>query len=78
MALLLLSIEIPDQVSKVKGDVIETIFHKLDLIGFVLFAPAGIELLLAIEYGANQYSWSDVRVIGLFCGAGATFIVFLY
>ncbi|KAJ5693234.1 hypothetical protein N7462_002657 [Penicillium macrosclerotiorum] len=53
VALLLVSIKIPDQVAKVKGAVIQTILHKLDLIGYV-------------------------TVIGLFCGSGATFIVFLF
>ena len=50
---------------------------KLDLIGFALFAPSAIELLLALQYGGNQYSWNSSQVIGLFCGAGVTFIVFL-
>lgn len=54
-----------------------TIRHKLDLIGFVLFAPAAIQLLLALEYGENKHPWGSATVIGLFCGAGATFIVFL-
>lgn len=51
--------------------------HKLDLTGFVLFAPAAIQLLLALEYGQNQYPWDSATVIGLFCGAGGTFILFL-
>jgi hypothetical protein len=34
-------------------------------------------ILLALEYGGNDYPWSDSRVIGLFVGGGATAIVFL-
>ncbi|KAK9235752.1 MFS multidrug transporter [Lipomyces kononenkoae] len=49
----------------------------LDLIGFALFAPAAIQLLLALQYGGNQFAWNSSTVIGLFCGAGATCIVFL-
>lgn len=57
--------------------VLKTIWTKLDLIGFVIFAPAIIQLLLALEWGGNQYAWNSSTVIGLFCGAGATFLVFL-
>lgn len=51
--------------------------RKLDLVGFVLFAPAAIQLLLALQYGGNEFPWHSSTVIGLFCGAGATFVAFL-
>lgn len=51
--------------------------HYLDLIGFALFAPAVIELLIALEFGGNQYAWDSSQVIGLFCGSGVTFLVWL-
>lgn len=51
--------------------------RELDLIGFALFAPAAIMLLLALQYGGNEYAWNSSQVIGLFVGAGATFIVFV-
>lgn len=47
------------------------LYRNLDLIGFVLFAPAPIQLLLALHYGDT--AWNSSTVIGLFCGAGATF-----
>ncbi|KAJ5629221.1 hypothetical protein N7528_002878 [Penicillium herquei] len=76
--ILLLCIEIPDQMIKppVKHAA-TTIMRELDLIGFALFSPAAIQLLLALEYGSGTYGWKSATVIGLFCGAGATFIVFL-
>lgn len=55
----------------------QVIRDKLDLIGFCFFAPAMIQLLLALDYGGNEYSWSSETVIGLFCGSGTTFISFL-
>lgn len=57
--------------------VLRTLPAKLDLIGFALFAPAAIQLLLALQYGGNTYSWKSAQIIGLFCGAGGTFIVWL-
>lgn len=50
---------------------------QLDLIGFALFAPSAIQLLLALQYGGNKFTWHCTQVIGLFCGAGVTFIAFL-
>ena len=57
--------------------VIRTLPAKLDLIGFALFAPAAIQLLLALQYGGIKFAWNSAQIIGLFCGAGGTFIVFL-
>ncbi|KAJ5202902.1 hypothetical protein N7449_004981 [Penicillium cf. viridicatum] len=42
------------------------IIRELDLIGFFIFAPAMIQLLLTLDYGGNQYSWNSATVIGLF------------
>lgn len=36
-----------------------------------------VQFFLALDYGGNQFPWNSATVIGLFCGAGATFIVFL-
>ncbi|RDW58701.1 hypothetical protein BP6252_13177 [Coleophoma cylindrospora] len=57
--------------------VFRSLHTHLDLLGFAIFAPALIMLLLACQYGGTTYAWSDSRIIGLFCGAGAMFIVFL-
>lgn len=77
MAILLVSINIPDTVRPGELSVFQTITIQLDLVGFALFGPAAIQFFLALDYGGNQYSWNSVTVIGLFCGAGGTFIVFL-
>ena len=57
--------------------VFRALHKKLDFIGFAIFAPAAIQLLLALEYGGNQYAWKSSVVIGLFCGAGATALVWM-
>ncbi|KAL4923695.1 major facilitator superfamily domain-containing protein [Aspergillus undulatus] len=78
VAILLLFTRVPEQRKKGRAlDVIPTLHKTLDLVGFVLFAPAAIMFLLALEYGGNEYPWNDSRIIGLFVGAGATAIVFL-
>jgi hypothetical protein len=77
VAILLAFTHIPDTDKSSELSVLQTIWTKLDLIGFFLFAPATIQLLLALDYGGNKYAWNSATVIGLFCGAGGTFIVFL-
>ncbi|KAI0003921.1 efflux pump [Xylariaceae sp. FL0662B] len=69
---------IPEQTVKPKVlTILPKLAHHLDLVGFVLFAPAVIQFLLALQYGGNQYAWNSSQVIGLFCGAGATTIIWL-
>ncbi|KAL9094341.1 MAG: hypothetical protein Q9165_003482 [Trypethelium subeluteriae] len=69
-------VKVPEQVPKPRAmEVLRTFPAKLDLIGFTIFAPAAIMLLLALQYGGNEFAWNSSQVIGLFCGSGATFIV---
>ncbi|KAL3433976.1 major facilitator superfamily domain-containing protein [Aspergillus tetrazonus] len=78
VAILLIFTRVPEQRRKPPAlSVLPTLHKTLDLVGFVLFAPAAIMFLLALEYGGNEYPWSSSRVIGLFVGAGATALVFL-
>lgn len=51
--------------------------RKFDLMGTVILAPAVVMLLLALEFGGNDYPWNSSVVIGLFVGAVATFTVFV-
>ncbi|OJJ50764.1 hypothetical protein ASPZODRAFT_56036 [Penicilliopsis zonata CBS 506.65] len=77
VAAIIIFTRIPDQADKPPPlSVVRVLHKKLDLLGFALFAPAAIQLLLALQYGGNQYAWNSSTVIGLFCGAGATFILF--
>ncbi|KAK2595089.1 hypothetical protein QQS21_007174 [Conoideocrella luteorostrata] len=76
---ILLLLRIPEPWPKPKLMVIlPKLHHHLDLIGFVLFAPALLQLLLALQYGDNEYSWDSSRVIGLFCGSTANFAVWFF
>ncbi|KAA8642494.1 uncharacterized protein ATNIH1004_011439 [Aspergillus tanneri] len=78
IALILLFVHVPDETRKPNPrKVVLSLHRELDLIRFVLFAPAAIMLLLALQYGGNQFAWNSATVIGLFCGAGGTFMVCL-
>ncbi|KAL4940244.1 hypothetical protein BDV06DRAFT_230479 [Aspergillus oleicola] len=76
--LLLLFYRLPGQPEKPRPrDVLRSAVKSLDLVGFVLVAPSVVMLMLALQWGGNQYAWNSSRIIGLFTGSGATFLVFL-
>lgn len=71
-------VHIPEQIPKPSVvEALHTLPPKLDLVRSALFAPSAIQLLLALQHGGVKYAWNSSQVIGLFCSAGATFIVFL-
>lgn len=74
----ILLLRIPELAPKQKViAVLPRLHHHLDLFGFSLFAPSVLMLLLALMWGGNQYAWGSSRIIGLFCGAVATFVVWI-
>lgn len=78
MAIAIVLIRIPEQTRKTRALTVLSKLHRhLDLIGFCLFAPAVLQLLLALQYGGNQFAWRSSQVIGLFCGSAATFAVWV-
>ncbi|KAF3391796.1 Efflux pump mlcE [Talaromyces pinophilus] len=52
--------------------------NRLDPIGFGLFAPTCIMLLMALQWGGTTYAWGSSTIIGLFVGFGVTFVVFCF
>ncbi|KAK5988995.1 MFS-type transporter calB [Cladobotryum mycophilum] len=76
-ALLILLINIPERLAKPKTGLFKIILTKFDLPGFCIFAPFAIMILLALEWGGNQYPWKSATVIGMFCGGGGALILFL-
>lgn len=78
MLLILSLAKIPEQTEKkpVRSNLKSIITEELDLVGFVLFAPACIMFLLAMVWGGNQYRWDSSTIIGLFCGAFVTILIF--
>ncbi len=53
-------------------------FRQFDPVGTVVFMPAVICLLLALQWGGTKYPWSDGRIIALFVVFGVLIIFFLY
>ncbi|KAM3505403.1 hypothetical protein MY10362_002953 [Beauveria mimosiformis] len=52
--------------------------RKMDMAGFLLFAPAAVMILLALEFGGNKYAWRSPTIIGLFVGGGVQVLLFLF
>ncbi|KAI8964181.1 MFS general substrate transporter [Daldinia sp. FL1419] len=78
VAVIIALTQIPDHIAKPKvRDAFKNGIIQFDLPGFALFAPSAIMLFLAMQYGGNEFRWDSSQVIGLFCGSGATFIVWL-
>ena len=78
VAVLLFLIQIPDQTPEGADKWnLRWTTDKLDLLGFVLFAPAAIQVLLALQWGGIRFHWSSSTIIGLFCGSFATTCLFL-
>ncbi|KAI8949275.1 major facilitator superfamily domain-containing protein [Xylaria longipes] len=75
----LLIMRVGDQVPKQKPMTIVRNLHRhFDLIGAVLFTAAIVQLILAAQLGGNQFHWNSSQVIGLFVGAGVTWIVWMF
>lgn len=78
IAMLLVLTQIPSRHTKVEGgSTILGTLKRLDLVGFMFFAPAITQALLALEWGGTRYAWNDAVIIGLFSGAAGTLAVFL-
>jgi hypothetical protein len=77
IAAFLFFVNIPDRMVKPDTAAVFANFaSSMDLVGFAIFAPAAIQVLLALQYGGNQYAWDGAVVIGLLCGGVATFVLF--
>ncbi|KAM3521390.1 hypothetical protein NHJ13051_006281 [Beauveria bassiana] len=62
----------------VQSDPGKLTLRKMDMVGFLLFAPAAVMILLALEFGGNRYAWRSPTIVGLFVGGGVQVLLFLF
>ena len=56
---------------------LSVIFRRLDPAGTLIFVPAIVCLLLALQWGGVTYAWSDGRIIALFIVFGVLLLLFI-
>lgn len=80
LAVVLVIVKTPDLTVKepFSLSLVRKTIPELDLVGFSLFAPAVIMILLALQWGGTKYAWSNSVIIGLFCGGAAGAAIFIF
>jgi MFS family permease len=61
-----------------EGDTLWQRVMRFDPFGTLVFMPAIISLLLALQWGGTTYEWKSWRVILLFCMFGVLILVFVF
>ncbi|KAK9322000.1 major facilitator superfamily domain-containing protein [Lipomyces orientalis] len=51
--------------------------NQLDIVGTIVFVPAVVCLLLALQWGGTRYAWANARIIALFVIFGVLILIFL-
>ncbi|KAI8945529.1 MFS general substrate transporter [Xylaria longipes] len=80
VTLVVIAFFFPDPVKR-KQHAKETFMQRLirfDPIGTLIFIPAIVSLLLALQWGGTTYPWSNGRIIGLFVVFGVLLLAFLF
>jgi len=63
LLLLVFMLHLPSPMKTTNGPTVWQHVRRFDPLGFLTFVPATICLLMALEWGGTQYSWSDWRLI---------------
>ena len=74
---LLFLLELPKKSARDSQDTWFVAIKKFDPIGSIIFVPAIVCLLLALQWGGVQYAWSNGRIIALFIIFGLVTCAFI-
>ncbi|PGH19460.1 hypothetical protein AJ80_03961 [Polytolypa hystricis UAMH7299] len=77
MLMLIFFLNLPSPVKSEERITPKQRFLRPDPLGFLLFVPSIISLLLALEWGGTKYSWSNPRMIVLLTLFAFLFICFI-
>ncbi|KAI0399016.1 MFS general substrate transporter [Xylaria palmicola] len=79
VTILVIAFFFPDPVQRkpAKEPFLQRLMH-FDPVGTLIFIPAVISLLLALQWGGTTYPWSNGRIIGLFVVFGVLLVAFLF
>ncbi|KAF2621480.1 efflux pump protein [Macroventuria anomochaeta] len=73
-------INVPDDLNKeaFSLQLVRRVVPRLDLCGFLLFVPAIVMILLALQFGSgNTFAWKSATLISLFVGGAGMAIIFI-
>ncbi|KAI5463622.1 major facilitator superfamily domain-containing protein [Mariannaea sp. PMI_226] len=78
VTIVVIAIFYPDPEREIEQATWKTRIWQLDPIGTVIFMPAIICLLLALQWGGVDYPWNNSRITSLFMLAATLLLVFFY
>ncbi|KAH8880059.1 MFS general substrate transporter [Thozetella sp. PMI_491] len=70
----LFMLRLPEQAGGSPSKSVWELLRKFDIVGTIFFLPATVSLLLALQWGGEEYPWDDWRVVLLLCTFGVTIV----
>ncbi|CAG1979153.1 unnamed protein product, partial [Fusarium graminearum] len=76
--ILILIVPIPNHRAPTDETAMYLLKTKFDFTGLFMFSPSIVMLLLALQWGGVDYAWDSATIVGLFCGGGVLFVIFVF
>ncbi|KAM0403631.1 hypothetical protein ACHAQC_001248 [Fusarium culmorum] len=76
--ILILIVPIPNHRAPTDETAMYLLKTKFDFTGLFMFSPSIVMLLLALQWGGVDYAWDSATIVGLFCGGGVLFAIFVF